>query len=255
MEEIQMKRFTETDKWKDTWFRKLQPAEKLLWIYILDNCDNAGFFELDVEMCCFLTGMEENRVLGAIKGLNRGLIGAKSDGLFYVKNFLKHQKNFPLNPDNNAHKQILTIIDDRLPSFKSGAIQGLVSPIGKGRGKGKSTGKKETGGYSDEFEQFWKAYPKKTGKGGAWSSWKSHNPPIDKCLYVVESQKKSVDWTKEGGKYIPNPQTWINQSRWEDEGVSGSTKWIGTGKNMLNEQISAEGLTIAQHKKKYGTLV
>ncbi len=41
-------RFTETNKWKDKWFRSLDPLEKVLFIYLIDNCDNAGFIEIDL---------------------------------------------------------------------------------------------------------------------------------------------------------------------------------------------------------------
>ena len=134
------KRFTETDKWKDTWFLDLKPSEKLLWFYILDNCDNAGFFEFNMRLVCFMTGMTEKQVEGAVEGLNRGLIGAKSGDLFLVKNFLRHQKNDTLNPDNNAHKQIIRIINEKDELFKEnlGATMGLPSPTGKGKGKGLS---------------------------------------------------------------------------------------------------------------------
>lgn len=33
----------------------------------------------------------------------------------------------------------------------------------------------------------------------------------------VEARKTSRDWTKDGGQYIPNPSTYLNQRRWEDE--------------------------------------
>src|SRR5574343_458826 len=52
------KRFTETTKWQDKWFRKLEPKYKLLWYYILDNCDNAGIWEYDLELAEFFTGFQ-----------------------------------------------------------------------------------------------------------------------------------------------------------------------------------------------------
>jgi len=34
---------------------------------------------------------------------------------------------------------------------------------------------------------------------------------------AIERQKSSRQWTKDDGQYIPNPSTWLNQERWEDE--------------------------------------
>ncbi len=33
----------------------------------------------------------------------------------------------------------------------------------------------------------------------------------------IELFKDTDQWQKEGGQYIPNPATWLNQNRWEDE--------------------------------------
>jgi hypothetical protein len=68
--------------------------------------------------------------------------------------------------------------------------------------------------YSDEFVQFWSAYPVKTGKGVAYKAWQKASPPIDAVLTALQWQITSVKWV-EG--YVPNPATYINQRRWEDE--------------------------------------
>lgn len=66
------------------------------------------------------------------------------------------------------------------------------------------------------FVEFWSAYPKKIGKGAAEKAWKKNKPPVQKVLDAIEQQKSSPQWTKDKGQFIPNPATWINQSRWED---------------------------------------
>ena len=73
---------------------------------------------------------------------------------------------------------------------------------------------------SDRFEQFWKAYPRKTGKGAARKSFEKRKPSqalLDKMLTAIEAATHSDDWRKDGGQFIPHPATWLNQERWEDE--------------------------------------
>src|SRR3990167_7073651 len=47
------KRFTDTEKWKDPWFRKLSPAHKAMWEFLRDNVDHAGFWKVDLEYMQF----------------------------------------------------------------------------------------------------------------------------------------------------------------------------------------------------------
>ena len=44
------KRFTDTDKWKKGFIRNLPAKYKLLWLYILDDCNHAGVWETDFEV-------------------------------------------------------------------------------------------------------------------------------------------------------------------------------------------------------------
>jgi len=74
--------------------------------------------------------------------------------------------------------------------------------------------------YADDFLTFWKIYPKKVGKDAAWRAWKSRNgtrPAIAVLVSVIEKQAQSDQWQKENGQFIPNPATWLNQGRWDDE--------------------------------------
>lgn len=74
--------------------------------------------------------------------------------------------------------------------------------------------------YSADFLTFWEAYPKKVGKGAAWKAFQKvrpEGPLLDLMLKAVGDQRATAAWTREGGQYIPNPATWLNQRRWEDE--------------------------------------
>ena len=48
-----MKRLTDTAKWQNPWFRKLPTKYKLLFLYLLDNCDNAGVIHVDLDVFKF----------------------------------------------------------------------------------------------------------------------------------------------------------------------------------------------------------
>lgn len=75
---------------------------------------------------------------------------------------------------------------------------------------------------NERFETFWKAYPKKVGKGAAQKSFERIKPDralLETILKAIETAKGSKQWQTDGGQYIPNPATWLNQRRWEDEGV------------------------------------
>lgn len=68
----------------------------------------------------------------------------------------------------------------------------------------------------DYFSEFWTAYPKKVAKEDALSAWrklKLDDDIFEKMLNAIKVQRLS-----EGErKFIPNPATWLNGKRWEDE--------------------------------------
>lgn len=68
-----------------------------------------------------------------------------------------------------------------------------------------------------DFEAFWKAYPRRVGKGAALKAWKSQKPELTEVLAALQWQRKQDAWTKDGGQYIPHPATWLNAQRWFDE--------------------------------------
>jgi len=71
-----------------------------------------------------------------------------------------------------------------------------------------------------EFDQFWRLYPKKRSKGQAEKTWVKISPDDElykQILAGLENAKKSIDWQKDGGQYIPYPSTWLNAKGWEDE--------------------------------------
>lgn len=84
------------------------------------------------------------------------------------------------------------------------------------------------------FMSFWNEYPKKVGKAQAEKTFKKKvkdEPTLNAILLDLRKRKNYEQWTKDKGKYIPNPSTYLNQERWLDEydiSPTGSTiqdKW------------------------------
>lgn len=75
-------------------------------------------------------------------------------------------------------------------------------------------------GYSEDFLEFWGAYPKKIGKGAAYKIYlklKLTNKEKAEIITALKWQRNSDQWLKQNGQFIPYPATYLNQRRWEDE--------------------------------------
>ena len=70
------------------------------------------------------------------------------------------------------------------------------------------------------FDLFYNLYPRKQARKDALKAWLKLKPStelLNEIIHKLELQKQSHDWQKDGGKFIPNPSTYINGKRWEDE--------------------------------------
>lgn len=83
------------------------------------------------------------------------------------------------------------------------------------------------------FNEFWQEYPRKVNKKGAKTSFmriKNLKKEFEKIMSALRESKRSKQWVKNSGQFVPHPQTWINQERWKDErqDIEGETmeKWL-----------------------------
>jgi hypothetical protein len=101
-----MKRFTETSKWADPWFRKLLPKTKLLWQWLCDNCDPSGAIDFDPEMASFFVGEEFQKE-------DLGLLGDRllflPNGKVWIVNFIPFQYG-ELSTECRPHKVVFDAI-------------------------------------------------------------------------------------------------------------------------------------------------
>lgn len=103
-------------------------------------------------------------------------------------------------------------------------------PTPKGASTGKPAEESPAEHLNTGFAEFWKTYPKKVGKDAAASAWKRKVRSLPTCseiMKALDAQKRSEDWTKDNGKFIPNPATWLNQGRWKDEAPKTTSSFAG----------------------------
>jgi uncharacterized protein YdaU (DUF1376 family) len=86
------------------------------------------------------------------------------------------------------------------------------------------------------FEQFWAAFPKRKNRGRAEKTWAKIKPNAELVavmLSAIASAKAGADWKKDGGQYVPYPETWLNAKGWQDDvSVAG----YGLGEVSVMEQ-------------------
>lgn len=76
--------------------------------------------------------------------------------------------------------------------------------------------------WEKQFSEFYAKYPKKVKKQEVKKWFKKNKPSSElfsSMMNSLEQFRGCQDWLKDNGQYIPYPSTWLNQKRWEDEGV------------------------------------
>jgi len=79
------------------------------------------------------------------------------------------------------------------------------------------------------FDDFWDIYPLKVKKKRARSAWKKIKRPVEtlgKIKAALEWQVRLEQWTRENGRYVPQPATYLNAGQWDDEKPKDGLSWL-----------------------------
>lgn len=101
------KRFTDTNKWKDSWFQDLPIKYKLFWFYLLDECDNSGVWKPNIRLATFQIGepfeeIELRRIFGDRIEVTEG-------GYWFIKKFIDYQYG-ELSEACKPHQQVIQLL-------------------------------------------------------------------------------------------------------------------------------------------------
>lgn len=234
------KRFTDTEKWKKAWFRKLPQKEKLFWFYILDNCNHAGIWDVDLDAASFYIGSKVD--ISIIQGSLMGHISPLKDNAdkWYILDFVAFQ--YPsLDKPNRVHTSVINLLKKYNLDDPS---KGLASPM-QGRKdmvKDKDKVKEKDKEYTEEFNLFWDSYPKRQGKLKAFQVW-NHAVRLVDASVIIEAAKAYMDDCKKNDteqRFIKHATTWLNGCHWEDEYKTTIRKPAKPDFTRYEEEIKAQ---------------
>jgi hypothetical protein len=204
-------------------FASLTPESAVLFCMILPHLNsygklNGGHGYIKDEVCPRISYLTEKNIKKCLAEINAktNIKWFEHEGRFWV-----HSTSFL-----EKHQQLSTdkLGKDLLPSYSGVTLELLPHEVEvEGKEEVEKEGKDFSSSADDAcgpFDDFWKAYPRKVGKGDAEKAWKKIKEPATTLKAIIASlewQKSGDQWTKNNGEYIPHPATYLNQRRWEDE--------------------------------------
>lgn len=144
------KRFTETEKWKDKWFRSLRAEFKLAYLYLLDNCDHAGVIDLDEPLAEFQIGnaIDWKEFFAACEGR----IARLESGKLFICKFIEYQYG-ELSEECRGHNPVFLSLKrhNLLKGYLKGIQRGQDTDKDKDKDKDKNKEKDKEEHEEDVF--------------------------------------------------------------------------------------------------------
>lgn len=226
------------------------PMVSLTFIGLWCLADKVGILEdrplrIKAELFPYRDSLDINGYLTVLARLGF-IVRYENDGRRFIQvcNFRKHQsphntekgKGFPFSTDpksliltDNGYETVKprcsygeSLVPERPDSLipDTGFTDSLIpdSLIPDSKNKIKNTCAASP--HAELFSRFWSLYPNRKGKADAEKAWSKLKPTDELFAQICEGLAKQVtcyEWTKDGGKFIPLPATWLNGKRWTDE--------------------------------------
>lgn len=261
------KRFTDSEKFRDTWYRKLTPVQKCIWEYMLSECSIAGILNFDLDAMSFQIG-EEITEKDLVPFENK-IFFIKEDVVF-IPAFVVFQNGKRLNPAIGAHRAIIKQLEENdidpitlaiknkdleiesRPSMLRGSIEGLPS-IGNGnsniynknikilgdtRAREKNSKEEE---IEHQFAEFYAEYPLKKSKKAAQKKFaeiiSSKKISFEQLMDAVKAYKMDIAAKGTEARYIKHPSTWLNQECWLDEYTSNDPPEMNAEEKRRQQEL------------------
>ncbi len=143
------KRLTDTDKWKKPFIRTMKAPYKLLWLYILDECDHAGIWNVEIDIAGNRIG-EKLNLETALKSFEGKIISFDNDTKWFVFDFIEFQYG-ELKINNRVHESVIKILEKYNIDYK---IKPLISPLQGAKDKDKDKDKDKAKDKDKDSDPF-----------------------------------------------------------------------------------------------------
>jgi hypothetical protein len=258
------KRFTDTEKYRNGFIRALPGAYKLLWDYIVSECDHAGIWYVDFEIAQICVGMDmpvgKDKALRLFNEGEERILELENGEKWFIIPFITFQYG-NLSETNPAHKGILSKLrhynlinsdleidlQSRSQAPREGLRRGLEAPKDKDKEIYRKTdrdkkGDKEESVGKDVETGSTQTLPEPEGK-----TWRdSFEIYLNDLRAAYSACIRNRKWLDERQKYHPKlnislslekacKDYWAKEAGWKKKKSSRSAKidWVRTFNNAL----------------------
>jgi len=195
--------------------KTLKPLARLLFAEITALCNKEGYCWASNQYFADLYEVDKTTVSGWIGQL-------KTRGYLTVQLEYKEGSKQILN-------RYMKINGEGIDEITKTSFQKDVDPIDqKTKGNTKTNTKTNiTVNNVDDFDSFWKFYPRKASKEAARKAWEKLRPDQHIMQMIADNVRERVEkgeWRKDNQSFILHASTYLNQKRWEDEVLDQQTQ-------------------------------
>jgi len=190
--------------------KTLKPLARLLFAEITALCNKEGYCWASNQYFADLYEVDKTTVSGWIGQL-------KTRGYITVQLEYKEGSKQILN-------RYMKINGEGIDEITKTSFQKDVDPVDQKTKVNTKTNTKTniTVNNVDDFDSFWRFYPRKAGKEAARKAWAKLRPDQHIMQMIADNVKERVEkgeWRKDNQSFILHASTYLNQKRWEDEVV------------------------------------
>lgn len=168
------KRYTDTEKWKKQWYLELGSKGRDLWTYLLDNCDHAGIWEINLPLLSFSIG--ESVTIKDLKNYFGDRLLDVGDNKIWIPSFIEFQYGctaVELDPKNRVHLSVIKNLE-KIKGLSRVLVGVSDTPKDKDKDKDKEKDKDNSDSKSESthpVQSFHEALSSRHPDSGKFESW------------------------------------------------------------------------------------